>query len=213
MRPRVSVILRIVVLALAVASPARADLLYTYSGPIFGHGGVDPGWATGIYSLDDHITGTVLIREDATATAGCGPAGCGVDLLDPDAVLAYSFTAGGGELISDANSTIAQFAFAYDGYTPGALPMDWIIGLHGADRGLQMVSSFDNGEQIWVGGSSRDTATSAAGHWVYNYGTWTVQHVPEPATWFLFGLGLLGIAALRPRMQDQSRPSHYVARH
>ncbi len=122
------------VVACLVPTVASADFLYSYTGPSFFGGETDPGFATGVYNLTDYLTGTVLVSDAAMPTQGCGEFGCGVDVLGPDAVLHYSFTAGNGDPITDANSSITSLSFAYyNGFVAGAPPLDWHIELAGPD--------------------------------------------------------------------------------
>jgi hypothetical protein len=190
-----------VILSIALATPAAADVVYTYTGVTFGTDyptpatGLPPA-VTGDYSTDDFVSGWLLFSAEIPTgepwTAG--------PLLIP---IAYSFS-DGIQTLDNTNSTI-------------------LFGVNGAGLfspfggwGLRIVSIEDPNNYIasnisYIGApDGTDIGSYQGTHgWTNDpmaldasIGLWAVQ-VPEPATWLL---SLIGAGVVLSRQHHGRTP-------
>jgi len=170
---------------LVLSGSAHAEYIYTFTGQDFlGRPPSSIGVATGIYSLTDHITGTMSVDDMTTLEPRTSAGGPAEWLYTPPT--AYSFT-DGHQTLTEQNSTLALFR-VFMGDSLANRPLEWWIEMTTPTSGLQTIGFGDNGDRAWLDDSE-------AHHFLSQGQTrWTVEHiVPEPSTLALVGAGLVAL--------------------
>ncbi len=174
---------------LALSTSAHAEYIYTYTGREFAGFGPYPGTVSGVYSLQDRITGTLTIDDAATSQY----IGGGYSAWP---ILAYTFT-DGHQTLTEQNSVMTNNQFQGDLGAPWA---DWRLAFVAPTGGLVSGGFGDYGDHAWLGASP----TTAASRADENVGAgsihWTVEHVqpvPEPVTLALLLIGVIGLGVVQ----------------
>ena len=201
MQNRTLTMLAATALAVAVASPARADLqnvTYHFSGSAVGNTQIDA--VAGTYT--DPLNPGFCVGPPLDCSGGSGMSG------------AFTF--------SDVTSTLSRITFTFFGSTAGAGPGFFLIDLgdfvttdgdkitnvsylSGNLLGGSFTSVSWNGtDAIFRGATSTDYDAIGGASVTFNVG---LTPVPEPATWALLGLGFLGLCLFRWR-REQNGAGH-----
>jgi hypothetical protein len=179
MRTFARAVLPALLLALALASVAAADTMYSYIGDTF-------RTVSGVYTLADRITGSFTVRDGFTPMQRPG----GANWLP--GLLSYSFT-DGHQVLTDANSTPFLISLNISTLGTGAWNITLLAGLNGGISTLQdgdRVDSASLGDPLLGADHGANFCTNVCNDGSH-VGTWTVTTVPEPATLALLASGLL----------------------
>src|SRR2546430_6498271 len=182
-----------------IAAPARADYMYTYTGPDFAEISRGVGaYARGVYLPTDRVTGTLVIAEDGWNKQGVSPKSLATitTLMPYD----YSFT-DGHQVLTPLNSVATFFAttspeegladaflnlkFSIRG-TTGSMSSDPTPNFPLGGDGLQLASLIDG-----VSFASKKTGGPGGERAIYE-----IQRVVEPSTILLFALGFGSVLVL-----------------
>jgi hypothetical protein len=198
----------------ALGAPANAAIIYdeSVSGD-FSNSGLSPT-AVSIALGSNQIFGTtgksaagVIDRDYFTFTVPTGEVLASLTVLAGTTTLAgslgsFSFIGleAGNQVTLSTSATTATGLLGWDHYSAGDIGTDILPAIGSSGLGATgFVPPLGAGDYaVWV----QDTGTGTA-----NYGfDFVVANVPEPASWIMMVLGLIGLARLRlPRRLQASR--------
>jgi hypothetical protein len=169
-------------LAVSVLSPAKADVIYTYTGKLF-----DTFGGTAACPSTCEITGSFTVSNALAANLSYNAAVANVTPI------AYSFSNGTYNITQSDNPLQAFFSIGTNG--SGAITQ-WVIGIISADSTRSWDSDAPDPnthvfDQTYLGGIG---ANYALNH--NSPGTWSVSETPLPATWTMMLGGLAGFGLL-----------------
>jgi PEP-CTERM motif len=173
----------VVGLSLALSSiSANAAVVYNYTGNNYTS-------TNGLVTPSEHVTGSVTFAQ-----------ALGTFIFSYETPIAFSFSDGAGDIISDVNATSSSFLFATG--SSGQITA-WQVDVE--DSNIGILSSFN------IGQGSGDTVyelpnfilgRSPAGAWGPAQVS-QISAVPEPSTWAMMILGFAGIGFMAYRRKSK----------
>ncbi len=185
------------VLALGVAQPAAADIIYSYTGNSFGYDG-GPGNVTnvsGFFDLSETLAASTTYDLTPSTNAS---------------VVNYSFT--DGNTVFDLANNNASPTFPVLGPETFSVTTDangnivnWDLNIYTGTSEIQTCNGTCSG--MFAGPNPSDSVNVYETYVAYGVsaaGTWSETNIPEPASAAIVLMALLGSRALRRRSPAQA---------